>query len=82
MWKGTLRGQVTGQEGMDRADGQLTAGAGLAHWSAQAQSHWTVVALMEQRPPGTAQGPRKGLAGPSSPQLGPGRIQRRQLCLG
>lgn len=89
IWKGTLRGCVSGQEGTNRAEDELmgpwwsslppllAAGSAGQH----RLSHWAVVALTWQGPLGTAQGLRRGLAGPSSPQLEPGRSQRRQLCL-
>lgn len=50
-------------------------------WSARL-SLWAAVAFTRQGPPGTAQGSRRGLAGPSSPRHGPGRSQRQQPCLG
>ena len=57
-------------------------------WLLAAQAHgqhrpsrWAAEAVKRQRPPGTARGWRRGLAGPSSPQHKPERSRRPQLCL-
>lgn len=77
-----FKGEGEGRQGAIGADGWWLSPRLLLAARGSPLSHWTVVALTGWGPRGAAQDSRRGLAGPSSPPLEPGRSQRRRLCLG